>query len=92
VTVDTKHIADLTDVAAIRLECRKCGFAYVWAPRQPLGQIPFSCKACGVVWFSDTSASLEREALHGFSEAITTLSKHQEAPGYLVRFEFPAPK
>jgi endogenous inhibitor of DNA gyrase (YacG/DUF329 family) len=76
VTIETKHVVSLSEITGLRLECRKCGAAYVWSPSRDF-DIPFGCKGCQEIWF--TQQSTERAAISSFADAIRALLKGQGA-------------
>lgn len=85
-TIETKHVVSLSEITGLRLECRKCGAAYVWDPSRAF-DIPFGCKGCQEIWF--TQQSTERGALAQLTEALRALLKGQGA--YVLCVEHKAP-
>ena len=59
-TAEPRLILDLSDVLAIRIDCRKCNAAVVLQPKD-WNDAPFQCPGCGNTW------ELPRMADSGFT-------------------------
>lgn len=86
-TIETRYVAALTDVAAIRLSCKKCGAAYSFHPTRAL-QPPHSCRVCNAVLFGDGTV-LEREAFSKFQESVQGLLRLADAAPFKIELELP---
>lgn len=90
-TIETKYIAALPDVHALRLECKKCGAAYSIPLTRTLHP-PHSCKACSAIWFGgDDLNALEREAFIELQRCLKVLLLFAGAGGVRICLEVPAP-
>jgi len=68
VTVETRYVATLNDILAIRITCKHCGAEYS-IPLTHTLEGPRSCEICDAIWFGD-DAVLEREAFSNFQQCI----------------------
>lgn len=87
-TVETKYVAALTDIGAVRIACRKCGAAYAIPPGRAIIP-PQNCRACNVPLFSEGN-SIERDALLHFLDAIRDLLRSANGASYAISLELPA--
>ena len=67
-TVQTKCFIELSDIAALRIDCKKCKSAFVF-PFEEFREIPRMCPNCEqeFVGFND---NVTRHAFHDFMKAI----------------------
>lgn len=90
-TLETRYIADLSDVLALRVSCKKCGAAYS-VPTSRTLQPPHSCRACGSVWFGEGSLhEVEREAFLELQQAFKVLLLFTTS-GVQLSMELPFPR
>jgi hypothetical protein len=76
-TAETKYVADLSDIMAIRFEC-KCGTAFSQPPDKARDQLPLKCVVCGAEFFLDGSGDkVTAEAVVRVLRELTNLPNGQ---------------
>lgn len=85
-TAETKHIADVSDISAIRFECAACGAALVQPPAKAKHSLPTHCSACGEVFFA--SQSDDRQTAQLLVECLKDVAKLPKDKSWRFRLEF----
>lgn len=96
-TKQTKHYIELTDILALRLECKQCHAALTLLPGDIENRILSVCPSCHYSWavLSETSyAALFSEFASALGRLTRTLYGHKQMPpaplGFTLTLEISA--
>jgi hypothetical protein len=85
-SAETKYIADVSDISAIRFECAVCGAALVQPPAKAKLSLPSHCHTCGEPFF--TSQSNDRQTAQLLVECLKDLANLPKDKSWRFRLEF----
>ena len=86
-TQETRFVADIADIAGLRLECRICHASVLW-PIRPRRQLMNKCPSCNTDLLSE--GSLARHGLTKLVEGLDSLfdGPPEEKAPLSIRLEF----
>lgn len=73
-TSQTKLFIEISDVLAIRLECKKCGASLIMSLAESV-QLPRACINCNHDWWDD----VDKSAQDGIRELLAAVKKIERA-------------
>jgi hypothetical protein len=83
-TAETKYVADLSDITAIRFEC-KCGAALSQPPNKARDQLPLKCMVCGADFFLNGSG--DKSTAEALVRVLRELTKLPDGQNWKIRLE-----
>ena len=87
--VEDRYLIDLSNINAIRFECKSCGAALSLRPRE-WTSVPLQCAACGTPWVGTDSEQFK--TLNRLSIALRASLSNADAVPYRLRLEVERPK
>ena len=88
-TFEHRFLLELTDILAVRLECKKCGATLGFPPSQGTVLPPAECKSCSHVWMQTGSAA--DKGLRALFDNLRQLRADAEGLGFRIKLEFEGP-
>jgi DNA-directed RNA polymerase subunit RPC12/RpoP len=89
-TSETRTTIEPEDIRAVELECANCGGRIISAVDKWYIQSPIACPNCNVSWThlrNDLFPTLAK-----FANMLGILSRKQDSPTVIIRFELATPK
>ena len=88
-TFEHRILLELTDILAIRLECKKCHATLGFPPDRENLLPPTTCKNCRLEWMK--TGSDEDKALRPFLDNLRQLRDDANGLGCAIKLEFEVP-
>lgn len=88
-TLQKRFIADLKDILAIRLTCKRCKTTLSMQPDER-AYFPQSCPTCRNQWFIDQTQ--DQQILEYFIRSITEIKKRGDEAPCQIQIDFEQPE